>query len=56
MAAFTTQGLLEMSINRAATNAVESLQLARSAEVIALDPQVQATQWQDKRDEDRYGR
>ena len=44
----------EVGVNRASADGVETLELTGSAEVVALDIKVQATQGEDERDE--YGR
>ena len=42
-----------MGIDRASADAVQTLEFARSPEVVALNPQVQTTQWEDQGDESR---
>ena len=49
----TSQRLLEVSVDGAAANAVQSLELARRPEVVALDPVVRQSQGDDEGDECR---
>jgi hypothetical protein len=50
------QRFLEVGVDRASADAVQTLEFAGSPEVVALDPQVQATQWEDQGDESRRGK
>ena len=40
-----------MRVDGAATDAIEALQLARSAEIIPLDVEIKRAKWNDERDE-----
>lgn len=50
-----TERLLEVGVDGAAANAVESLKLARGPEVVSLDPVVGQTQGDDQGDKGRHG-
>lgn len=45
-----------MGVDRATANAVQTLEFAGSPEVVALNPQIQTTQWEDQGDESRCGK
>lgn len=44
-----------MSVDGASANAVQPLELPRSPEIVALDPQVESAQWNDQCDKNRRG-